>query len=937
MELPIHQKLSQSGILPPEAIKSRLLDRYAFASDASHFYLVPALVVQPYKVQQIKDLFVFAQKNDTPLVFRAGGTSLSGQSVTDGILVDLSRHWREYQIQENGAKIMLEPGVIGANANIALKKYGRKIGPDPASINAAMMGGILSNNSSGMCCGVAQNAYHTLSSLHFVLPDSSEYNTAQSSDYQRFERESPSICTGILDLKKRIESDAALCERIRSKYRQKNTTGYSLNAFLDFEHPLDILAHLLIGAEGTLAFIAGAVLHTVPDYPCKMTGMLYFDSPEAACNAIFDLKNTGAEALEFMDRAALRSVENMKGVPVLLKDLPARAAAILCEYQAENDTVLQQKYQRALPILQKLQLIHPQVFTQDAQEQAIYWKIRKGMYPSVASVRAKGTATMLEDLTFPIEKLGPAIRDVQLLFEQYCYDNGIIFGHAKDGNLHFCISQRFDSQEEINRFAEFNEDLFELVLNRYGGALKAEHGTGRAVAPYVEAEWGREAWEIMRDLKQLLDPQGILNPDVIITQDPNTHLRHLKIMPVVETEVDKCVECGFCERRCPSRDYTLTPRQRIGIRRALRRLEKNGQKADYQDILKDFQHAGMDTCAVDGMCATDCPVDINTGELIKRLRRENHSERANRLALFAARNFAFWEKITVLLLRTGHIINRVFGQNAMQRLTQSFRKINSGFPLWGNMPQVPRAGDWNPIPDMPGTEKVVYFPSCISRAMGDDIALIFKKICLKSNISPLIPTDIVGSCCGQIFASKGFSPAYTFKANEAIEKAWKWSEGGQWPLVMDLTSCSQYLQNCRPYLDPENQHRFDRLRFLDSIEFIHDLVLPRIQIKQKKSKITFHPVCSVYKMGLMGKIEAIGRACAEEVHIPALAGCCGMAGDRGFYYPELTKAATRMEALEVKQQSFDGYYTSAQTCAMNFSEAVGQNYKSMLHLLDEVA
>ena len=945
----IHNSLNVNDlykILPKERVKMRLIDRYAYASDASHFYLIPKAVVVPTSVSEIQALFAFSRQNNINLTFRAGGTSLSGQSVTDGILVDLSRHWRGIKVENGGSHVRVEPAVIGGNVNAILKKFGRKMGPDPASINAAMMGGILSNNSSGMCCGVAQNSYHTLKYIKFILPNGLIFNTEQANDYNRFENEAPEIAEGIKILRGSILENPALVQRIRSKYQQKNTTGYGLNAFLDFEHPLDILAHLLIGGEGTLGFIAEAVLATVPDLPCKVTGMLYFDSPQAACDAIFALKATGAEALEFMDRASLQSIEHLKGVPALIKDLPNQAAAILCEYQSDTKGVLDEKFNLALPEILKLNLIFPPNFTKNSDEQAILWKIRKGMYPSVASVRAKGTATMLEDLTFPVEKLGSAIVDVQGLFQKYGYSNGIIFGHAKDGNLHFCISQSFNTKEEISRFEKFNDELFSLVLKKYDGALKAEHGTGRAVAPYVEAEWGTEGYQIMKSLKNLLDPNHLLNPDVIISEDKNTHLSNLKIMPIVEEEVDKCVECGYCERRCPSRDFTMTPRQRIGIRRSLQRLKADNQLDTHNEILKDYQFDGMDTCAVDGMCATDCPVDINTGELIKRLRRENHSPLANKTALRVAQNFGALEGTVRFALKTGFAMNSVLGKNFMLNLTSGVRKIVPSFPLWtSQMGRPPKIKSTNFDKSAPSEirnptseiESVVYFSSCISRMMGDDIFTIFQNICKKANLKVLIPNDLGGSCCGQIFSSKGFTDAYKHTANEAIEKVWRWSEGGKIPIVMDVTSCTNYLQTCRPSLTDENQKRWDKLQFLDTIDFAADVLLPRLNITKKKDKIVFHPVCSVYKMGLMEKIKQIGAACAVQADIPVSSGCCGMAGDRGFYYPKLTEMATKLESEEVKQEIYDGYYSSAKTCEMNFSESVGQQYRSILNLLDEVS
>lgn len=919
-------------IFSTDRLRLRHIDRYAYAGDASHFFLLPKAVVLVETEAEVQALFACAQRHGVPVTFRAGGTSLSGQAVTNGILADLSRFWRGVWPVSDGLQVRLQPGVIGSYVNTALRPFGRKMGPDPASITAAMMGGILSNNSSGMCCGVRHNAYHTLAAMRFILPNGQIFDTHNPADYDRFRSEATSLYMGLSELRQQILHHPTLAERIRAKYQQKNTTGYSLNAFLDYEHPLDIFAHLLIGAEGTLAFIAEATLHTLPDLPYKTTGMLWFPSTQAACEAIFPLRETGAEALEFMDRRALESVENMSGVPHFVKNLPDGAAAILCEYQADTEMGLVEKYAQAQPVLESLTLLQPATFTRDAAEQALFWKIRKGMYPSVASVRAKGTATMLEDLTFPVEKLAAAITDVQDLFQQYGYRDAIIFGHAKDGNLHFCISQSFANEAEIERFEAFNDDLFRLVIDKYDGALKAEHGTGRAVAPYVEAEWGPEAYQIMRTLKQLADPEGLLNPDVILTADTKLHLRNLKVMPVVEGEVDKCVECGYCERRCPSRDYTMTPRQRIAVRRALKRLETAGDYKSRAEILHDFQFDGMDTCAVDGMCATDCPVGINTGELIKRLRREQHDPVAQRFALRLAHNFRSVENIAKVGVSAGHLL----GDDLMKQLTAFIRKAVPDFPLWANSTGQPRwhLGNSSKYTIPASLNTVLYFGSCISRMMDNQVFQTFEQVCNRAGYGvALVPS---GSCCGQIFGSKGFSDAQAYTANQTVEMLWERSLQGQHPIVLDVTSCTYTLQHSAPYLSAENKAKFAQLRLLDSIEFAQHHLLPRLQIVRPKRNIVFHPVCSAYKMGLLEALQTIGNACAERATLPTFAGCCGMAGDRGFYYPHLIQAATAVEAAEVNQQIYDGYYTSAKPCAMALSAGTGHTYGSLWDLLEAV-
>jgi D-lactate dehydrogenase len=929
-------------IIAKDRIKSRLIDLVSYASDAGFYYLRPKAVVQPVSITEIIALFQFSHQHNIPITFRAAGTSLSGQSVSDGILVDLSQHWNLVRVEDKGETVRVHPGVIGSVVNSELRRYGKKIGPDPASINSAMMGGIISNNASGMCCGVSKNSYHTIKYINFVLPNGQSYSTESKEDYDRFKTECSIIYDGIISLRNQILSDSDTYNFIRHKYKTKNTVGYSVNAFIDYEHPLDILAHVLVGAEGTLGFIAEAVLQTVPDYPLKTTALLYFPDIYSACNAIVPLTTSGAEAVELMDRASLRSVEDVKGVPDVLKLLPSTAAALLVEYQGNTQAELDAKSAQFLSVSSSLNLLNEPHFTNDPTEQAFLWKIRKGMFPSVGSVRASGTTVILEDIAVPVDQLGNAILDLQSLFTQHQYENAIIFGHAKDGNIHFVVTQAFETTAEITRYDNFLHDVVELVVNKYKGALKAEHGTGRNMAPFVATEWGKEIYGIMKSLKILVDPLNLLNPGVIINADDQAHIRNLKDLPKVEEEVDKCMECGFCEHKCPSRNITLTPRRRIVVRRELLKLKRNNEKVTYQKLLNEYQYDGLDTCAVDGLCATACPVDINTGSLVKRLRRENHSQFANKVALRVAKNFKPVTLVVKMGINVATGINAVFGANAMTRLTKGLKKIVPAMPLWSNQIKPTRSFSKYLSSHSPETvPAVIYYPTCISRVMGGavndqkNIIETFISVSKKAGIDFMIPNDIQGTCCGQIYSSKGFNDAFRYTANDTISKLWQWSKEGKFPVVLDISSCTYTLQECRPSLTDENKLKFDGLKIIDSVDYILDYILPNAEILTKKDSIVLHPVCSLQKMGLEGKFLKIAQQLAHGVKLPIHAGCCGMAGDRGFLFPELTASATLPEANEVKHNHYDGYYSSGKTCEIALSEAVGKNYESIVYMLDE--
>ena len=927
-------------ILDPERILDRPVERVAWSADAGFYRLIPQAVVFAGSVKDVQSLFELSHTRKVPMTFRAAGTSLSGQAISDGILVEVARNWRRIEVLEGGARIKVQPGVIGAHVNLALRPFSAKMGPDPASINTCTVGGILSNNSSGMCCGVVQNAYHTLESLTFVLPSGTVIDTAAPDADAQFRAKEPVLASGLLELKAEIEH-GPLAARIREKYQRKNTTGYGLNAFIDFERPVDIFRNLLVGSEGTLAFIAEAVLNTVPDLPVKATGFLLFPDLYATCEAIEPLREAGAAALELLDRASLRSVEHQPGMPPEVIALPEGAAALLVEFQGIKGTSGAELEAKAMAACAGLKLVQPAAFTLDPEAQAAMWKIRAGTFPSVGSVRARGTTVIIEDVSFPLHHLADAALDLTRLFKKHNYPEAILFGHAKDGNLHFVITQSFNDQQAVDQYARFIDDLVPLVVEKYDGALKAEHGTGRNMAPFVEAEWGAEAKGIMTRLKALVDPERLLNPGVIINDDPHAHLSGFKSMPAVEEEVDKCIECGYCEPKCPSRELTLTPRQRIVLRRETTRLGITGEDpALLKALLDDYEYMAVDTCAADGLCATACPVSIDTGSLIKRLRRQGHSAKAHGIAAALQRHFATIEPVLRMGLRSGHLIQSLAGPGTMIAITRLMRAVaGTATHQWSK--EMPKAAKALPKTSPEGAQ-AIYFPACISRMMGalpgESTELTLPEamlaLCKRAGVPVHIPEDPQGVCCGVPFSSKGFAQAHRQSVNEAIERFFRWSHEGELPVIVDTSPCTYGLKGCRAYLTPENQVRFDKLKIMDAVAFVHDVLLPRLEVKRKLGSVALHPVCSLTKMSLAPSLEAIAQACADEVVIPRDAGCCGFAGDRGFLFPELTASATRKEAAEVTARTFDGHFSSSRTCEIGVTRATGSIYRSFLFMLE---
>jgi len=929
-------------VVAADRVLGRPIELVMYASDASFYRLMPQAVVLAETTAEVAGLFAYSRRRRIPLTFRAAGTSLSGQAQSDGLLVEVARHWRGVQVEDDGARVRVQPGTIAARVNLALRPFGRKLGPDPASIAACTVGGIVANNSSGMCCGVAQNAYNTLASLTFLLPSGTLVDTAAPGAARRFAEHEPALAAGLLTLRERVLADAGLTERIRTKYTRKNTTGYGLNSFLDFDEPLEIFRHLLVGSEGTLAFIAETVFETVAALPYRITGLLVFPDVHAAGQAVVPLRDAGATAIELMDRASMRSVERKPGVPAYLVGLPPGAAGLLVDFSTSDPAELAALERVAATLVAGLDLVVPGEFTPDADLQAQYWAVRGGLFTSVGAARDTGTSVLLEDVTFPVERLADAVVDLTALFVAHGYPDGVVFGHAKDGNLHFLLTQSLNEPAEIARYAGFMDALADLVVGRYDGALKGEHGTGRNMAPFVEKEWGATAIAVMRELKRLADPDGLLNPGTIINDDPQAHLRHLKTTPTIESSADRCIECGYCEPVCPSRELTTTPRQRIVIRREMVRQEMVGQTPVLLALRRDYAYMGLETCATDGMCERACPVEINTGDLVKGFRAEQHSPRTESAAVTVARRFAVVERLARVAVRTGRTTAATFGQRSMLGLTDLLRAVTSTdlMPRWD--PDMPPPAPARLPRTSPVGAQAVYFPACINRIFGPaggadatTLPQALVAIARRAQVPLVIPDDVAGSCCGTPWQSKGYTDGTAWMLNHTVERLWEWSDAGRLPVVVDASSCTLGLRESGHHLRDENRLRLAGLTLLDSIDFVHDVLLPRLVVDTRLGSVAVHAVCSVHAAGSVGKLEALGAAVADAVVNPVDAGCCGFAGDRGWLHPELTASALRHEARALADDPHDAYLSSNRTCEVGLSRVVGKPYRSFVHALEE--
>lgn len=910
--------------IPKKRIYTDELRLLAWGTDAGFYRLIPKIVIRSKDEEEVARLLATADRYGLPVTFRAAGTSLSGQSISDSILIVAGKNWERYAISDDYTRITLQPGIIGARVNELLRPYGRKFAPDPASIKSAMVGGIVMNNASGMNCGTHANSDKELLSAKIVLPDGTRLDTGDPASRQAFEQSHAPFVQRIVELRDAIRNDRELSDRIRQKYAIKNVTGLNLRPFIAYDDPFDIIAHLMVGSEGTLAFLSEVTMKTEHDYPCSASAMLYFHEIEEACRAVVAMKEGPVFSAELLDKKSLASVNDTTGNGL---------TAVLTETKADSPEELQAHIETIKQILAPFQTATPIHFTDKPEEYSQYWAIRSGIFPSVGGTRQLGTTVLIEDVAFPLKKLPQATADLQALLETNGYDDACIYGHALEGNYHFIISQSFDTPEQVARYEKLMDEVKTLVVDKYDGSLKAEHGTGRNMAPFVKYEWGEKAYNYMKAVKELFDPKGLLNPGVIFNSDPRCHLKHFKPMPLTNAHVDRCIECGFCEVNCLTCGFSLSSRQRIVIRREISRLSQlsdTESQTRMQTLLKQYRYLGNATCAGDGLCSMSCPMGISVGDLTHDLRQENlpAGSLGYKTGDWVARHFSETKTCIRPVLYLAHTAHKLIGDKSMSAIGRTLHRL--GLPLWTTA--MPKPYYPHKIAQREEVLKVVYFPSCINQTMGpaqnspDSTPLVDKTVALlqKAGYEVIFPKNMKNLCCGTIWESKGMMDIADRKSAELEEALYQASNQGRYPVLCDQSPCLHRMREV-----------MSRVKLYEPVEFIYTFLRDKLDFTPIDDTVAVHITCSMRKMNLGNMLVDLARLCSRHVVVPDEIGCCGFAGDRGFTHPEVNAYALRKLRPQLEKAGVKTGYSNSRTCEIGLTTNSGIPYLSIVYLVDQ--
>lgn len=920
------------------------LRRFAYGIDASCYRYIPKLVLKPNNEEEVQKIILLSKKFNIPLTFRAAGTSLSGQACTNHVLVVCMKGWQRIEANENS--LWCDCGVIASQANEALKKFGKKIGPDPATINNASIAGIFSNNSSGMCCGVKQNSYQTIKSVRVILNDGFILDTSDSENLKEFIQTHQKLVDELLSLRKEILEDKELCKEIERKFRIKNTTGYGLNTFIDFSDIKDLLNHIFIGAEGTLGFVSRVEYYAVENFKFKACALLFYENLSLASLAIKTLSKNDAlvSAAEIMDYACLKAMSHMQGLPQILQELKEGNCCILIQLEENQKELLKNNTAFITKELENIPTLFGINFSFDEQEQASWWKIRKGLLPiSAANKRPKSTV-ITEDICFEIDNFAKGIEGITKLFELYNFQ-GIIFGHALSGNVHFIITPLLDDVVEKENFAKFMDAMVNLVLT-LKGSTKAEHGTGRMMAPFIEQEWGEKAYKINQRIKKIFDPQKLFNPDVILCEDSQIHIKNLKPSHQIEDYLEACMECGFCEKVCPSKNFTLTPRQRIAVHREIKRLQSLKEKSKEQEeelenLQKGYKYFVIDTCATCSMCSTLCPIEIDTAKIANSY----YNNKASKKELFIAKTLSYHMDKTINLAKFGMSMldfgSKILGQDRLERLSL---KLNQKFNTPVILKTMPHKNSYtfkdkisnSCFKKNENSASVVYFSSCLNRAFSANkrpIQEVFESLCLKANIKLIYPKNIEKMCCGKAFKHYTQKEPSLNPLHFALQELLLCSCNGDIAIVCDHSACSAEI------LDRlKDLKGFEKLKIYDMSVFVKEFILSKLDIKALDENIGIYSVCATKKGGWADSLVELAQSCTKaKVYTHSGTYCCAFAGNKGFINPQFNQNAledlkNHFKKLEVKKM-----YASSSTCELGLSVATDKNWEHIIYLLDEVS
>ena len=878
----------------------------AYSSDGSIYSVAPHAVVPVNSNEDIISALITAKKDNLAVSVRGGGTGLSGGALGNGIVLDMSGYNKILDIDVSKRMVLTQPGVIYDELNIFLKKFSLFFPPDPSSGDSCQIGGMLANNSSGprsVKYGLTSDFVEELAvirppgkliTLKKLRLDSTDLVTflSKNPEYQK-----------IHDILQRNK------ELILSRWPRvkKNSAGYNLRQVTEnLGRGILNLPALYVGSEGTLGVFVSAKLSLLPIPTEILTARLYFKSLVKAGEAALDIQPLGPSGLEMVDGSTLDLIGRGK-----FKISPSAKALLLVEF----DDDIESKRENLEDLSRKLSLETAVEFATDPVSTAELWRARKAIVPTLYKRHPKKRPLpLIEDVSIPPEHIPSFIEFATSIFDSHHLTYGI-FGHIGDGNLHIRPLFDLNDPDDLKLATELYDKIYDKVI-KIGGSTTAEHADGRLRAPLLRKLYGDEIYEIFRSIKHILDPDNILSPGVILSDDPfSKNIDYEKIKSY-------CAACGKCNGYCPA--YDIFRREDFSPRGWLRMINQSGESRRQLQKYLSF-------CLNCKNCATVCPAGVDIASEIMKYRSISPS-----LLSRSVVPFTDIESFLSLSLKLGRLAAPLMESKSGKKLIGALGKIPFGFDSEINFPPIAKVKLRKRYPDrIADRGDVALFHGCadnlLESSVGDSIFKVFDKLGLKV----YMPEQ---KCCGLPYE------VYGHKDN-LIKKA-KFNIANLENFRAIITGCASCLLRLKEYKNLFEDDDLFRLRAEKIAKKCYDIsqLLNLMNIdysifdNAETVGITYHNPCHLRAAGLHKEPEKLlSKLNNVRIIHPVYADrCCAQAGSYGFTHYQESKRM--FEKKKEEYLSIDAEYlmTSCPACQMKIRTETGSRFK-VVHPIEILA
>lgn len=905
--------------------------RYCYSTDASIYQVMPQIVVCPKDKDDVVACMKVAAELEVPITARAAGTNLAGSCIGTGIIIDFSKHMNRIlgMVEKQGRYFVdVEPGVINNTLQAYLKEHGFFLPPDPSSSEISMIGGNVATKASG-----ARSVQHGTMDDYLV---GVEFVTAHGTVIDTLNPDTipTHIASGLKEVQDAIFSDPEALEKLRSKEDIKVASGYNLFAFLKYnidaaqtnmDSISNIITHLMPASVGTLGLFTRLRIEAVPIVEGTSISLVYFKDVKEAGDAVQFIKKLGAVKIELMDSISVGIVRGK--YPQY--NIPEGVSALFVEFDGED---------RHIKIEQMEELVSEKGYdisridseAEDIEHMENLWAVRKALVPLLTHYAQDiKPDAFIDDVSVSVSHLADLINDLHKVFEKYGIVSAI-YGHAGSGNLHIRPMLNLNEPRNLKIFPKLADDVYEVVF-KYNGAMTGEHGMGRLRTMYLEQEWGEHIYGYMQHIKEIFDPQNLLNPDAMFS---NQHITdNVKYPTVYTSSFEKpCINCGYCKSVCP---ISRTKKGERGARSFLQlmRLRESApenilgmlSETDRKDIEKQ-----LSTCLGCLSCATRCPSHASVGDFVLN-GRSGHAGAATRkmMELWAGDYDRFQELATVF-----GIIEPLV-DNPMSR-----KAINIGSTI---LAQTPLRSD-RPIPKfrkrpvsshkqihVEGGMNVALFAGCASRIVDDGTFEATLRVLNRSGFNVSVPEQ---QCCGLPMKDVGMMELAQKTAAANLDE---FSDESIDAIVSICASCTMELKKLpEMFADCDDARLRDAAKVVaDKTHDIGEFLLSHLddsvfdgtgdeKPEKLNLKATYHEPCHLKNLGITKQPRALIRKMVSEYE-DMEDGCCGGAGQYGFMHPVESDAIFDLKLESLKRINPDVIVTTCPSCQEQLKWEVKKN------------